>query len=157
MFPFWVLSFKRLLELHSAFGIYWWYTYLMLETISRNENLSICFLLGFWNASNRFWWFTSITNVIIRHHDIVGSDICFRRLVLVMTGFVSGWPNWKDCRPRTIYGFWCFRSHSALGRYERLQGHCCCEQRCRCSHISGDGLTFLCFLFFSIVKVILPR
>ena len=87
MFPFWFLSFKRLLELCSAFGIYWWYIYLMLENTSWNENLSICFLLGFWNASNRFWWFTSITSVIIRLHDIVGSDVCFHPLVLVMTGF----------------------------------------------------------------------
>lgn len=57
-----------------------------------------------------------------------------------------GWPNWKDSCPGVVHGLWCFRSYSTLGRHERFQVHCCCEQRCRCAHISGDDLNFLLFL-----------
>lgn len=54
-----------------------------------------------------------------------------------------GWPNWKDSCPGVVPGFWCFRSHSTFSRHERLQVHCCCEQRCRCPNISGDDLNSL--------------
>ena len=50
-----------------------------------------------------------------------------------------GWANWKDRCPRTIYGFRRIRSYSTLGRDEGFQGHCCCEQWCWCSYISGNG------------------
>lgn len=57
--------------------------------------------------------------------------------------YLSGWSNWKNCRPRTVYGFWRFRSHSTHSRHERFQGHCCRKQRCRCTHIPGDYFDLL--------------
>lgn len=62
---------------------------------------------------------------------------------------VLGRSNWKDSRTWVIHGFWCIWSHSTFSRHERFQGHCCSEQRCRCTHISGDDFNFM----FSTQKV----
>lgn len=65
---------------------------------------------------------------------VVFSCPCF-----LFGNLILGWANWKDCCSWTLYGFWCIWSYSTLGWDEGFQGHCCREQWCWCSYISGKG------------------
>lgn len=52
--------------------------------------------------------------------------LCLMICILIFLSYdIKDRPNWQNCSPRAIHRCWNFWCHSAFGRYERFENHCC--------------------------------